>query len=341
MASENGTLLSVKNLRTSFFTPVGVVQAVRNVNIELKTGQTMGLVGESGCGKSVMALSILRLVPNPGKITEGEILFNGENLLEKSEREMRTIRGNIISMIFQDPMTSLNPTLTIGNQIVESLRLHQRITNGQAWAKAVELLDLVGIPSPRDRVRQFPFEFSGGMRQRAMIAMALSCNPALLIADEPTTALDVTIQAQILELMKELRSKINSSVILITHDLGVVADFCDIIKVMYAGIIVEEGEKRDIFYNAYHPYTLGLLNSVPKMSRTNVRQRLVPIDGQPPDLLLPPKGCPFADRCQYAMRICRDECPELASMGGGHKAACWLTLPEAPKPAGYREGARR
>jgi oligopeptide transport system ATP-binding protein len=340
MAIEHGNLLNVKNLKTSFFTPVGVVQAVRGVNIELMKGQTMGLVGESGCGKSVMSLSILRLVPNPGKITGGEILFNGEDLLKKSEREMRTLRGNQISMIFQDPMTSLNPTLTVGNQIVESLRLHQNISKKKAWDRAVELLDLVGIPSPGDRVKQYPFEFSGGMRQRVMIAMALSCNPALLIADEPTTALDVTIQAQILELMKELRSKINSSVILITHDLGVVADFCDIIKVMYAGVIIEEGEKRDIFYNAYHPYTLGLLNSIPKITSATERKKLVPIDGQPPDLLLPPRGCPFADRCQYAMRICRDECPSLVNMSDHHRVACWLTLPEAPKPAGYREGAR-
>jgi oligopeptide transport system ATP-binding protein len=338
MANENNTLLNIKNLRTSFFTPVGVVQAVRGVDIELKTGQTMGLVGESGCGKSVMSLSILRLVPHPGKIIEGEIVFQGVDLLKKSEKEMRSIRGNHISMIFQDPMTSLDPTLTVGNQIVESLRLHQKMTKKQAWDRSVELLELVGIPSPAERVKQYPFEFSGGMRQRSMIAMALACNPALLIADEPTTALDVTIQAQILELMKELRAKINSSVILITHDLGVVADFCDIIKVMYAGIIVEEGNKRDIFYNAYHPYSQGLLNSVPKMT-SGVRQRLEPIDGQPPDLIMPPKGCPFADRCQYAMRICRDECPELVKLNGHHRAACWLTHPDAPKPAGYREGA--
>ena len=335
---SNEILLDIKGLKTSFFTPSGVVQAVRGVDITLEKGQAMGLVGESGCGKSVMSLSIMRLVPHPGKIIEGSITFQGEDLLKKSEKEMRDIRGNKIAMIFQDPMTSLNPTYTIGNQIMESLRIHRKLTKKQALEKVVELLELVGIPSPADRVKQYPFEFSGGMRQRAMIAMALSCDPALLLADEPTTALDVTIQAQIMELMKELRKKINTSVILVSHDMGVIADFCDIVKVMYAGIIVEEGVKRDIFYRARHPYTQGLLKSIPNINMTH-KQRLVPIDGQPPDLIQPPNGCPFTDRCQYAMRVCRNNCPELTEVSTGHRAACWLTHPEAPKPEGYLEGA--
>ncbi len=336
--SNNQPLLQIKGLKTSFFTPSGVVQAVRGVDLDLNRGQTMGLVGESGCGKSVMSLSILRLVPNPGRIVEGSISFQGQDLMKKTDKEMRSIRGNDISMIFQDPMTSLNPTYTVGNQISESLRLHKKMNKRDALDRSVELLEMVGIPSPADRIKQYPFEFSGGMRQRVMIAMALACDPALLLADEPTTALDVTIQAQIMELMKDLRAKVNTSVILVSHDLGVIADFCDVIKVMYAGIIAEEGAKRDIFYHAAHPYTQGLLKSIPKIN-TEHKSRLVPIDGQPPDLIAPPKGCPFADRCQYSMRLCRNQCPDLIEVSPGHRAACWLTHPEAPKPEGYLKGA--
>jgi oligopeptide transport system ATP-binding protein len=321
-------LLSIHNLRTSFFTHFGEVQAVRGVDIDIRRGEALGIVGESGCGKSVMSMSIMGLVAPPGRITAGEILFKGRDLTQLSDRDMRKIRGNQISMIFQDPMTSLNPVLRIGNQIIEALKLHESMSTEQARLRSIELLNLVGIPDPESRLKQYPFEFSGGMRQRVMIAMSLACNPDLLIADEPTTALDVTIQAQILELMKDLRSKINSSIILITHDLGVVANLCDNIKVMYAGVIVEEGTVRDLFYQPRHPYTWGLLKSIPKIDRDE-KARLVPIDGQPPDLFKPPPGCPFADRCRHVMAICQQEMPPHFVIEQQHRSACWLNHPQA------------
>lgn len=332
-------LLSVENLKTTFYTSAGIVRAVDNVTFQIQEGQSVGLVGESGCGKSVTSLSILRLIAGPsGRIDGGHIYYKGVDVLTLDDAQMRAIRGNQISMIFQEPMTSLNPVFRIGDQISESLMLHEHINKKAAAERSVEMLRLVGIPQAARVAREYPHQLSGGMRQRAMIAMALACDPALLLADEPTTALDVTIQAQIMELMKELRTKINTSVILVSHDLGVIADFCDVIKVMYAGIIAEEGEKRDIFYHAAHPYTQGLLKSIPKINTAH-KSRLVPIDGQPPDLISPPKGCPFADRCQYAMRLCRNQCPELVEVSPGHRAACWLTHPEAPKPEGYLKGA--
>ncbi len=318
-------LLDIAQLETTFFTPVGAVQAVRGVDLKVERGEAVGIVGESGCGKSVMSMSIMGLVANPGKIVGGSIDFNGQDLTKLTEKELRKIRGNKIAMIFQDPMTSLNPVKKIGSQITEVLHLHQEISRDDAKARAIELLRLVGIPSPESRLNQYPFEFSGGMRQRVMIAMSLACNPDLLIADEPTTALDVTIQAQILELMKDLRNKINSSIILITHDLGVVANLCDSIRVMYAGKIVEEANTRDLFYEPRHPYTWGLLKSIPKITEES-KERLIPIDGQPPDLLKPPTGCAFAERCAHVMAICQQQQPPLIQAGQGseHRAACWL-----------------
>jgi oligopeptide transport system ATP-binding protein len=302
------------------------------VDLELRRGEALGIVGESGCGKSVMSMSIMGLVASPGRIVDGEILFKGRDLARLSDRDMRKVRGNQISMIFQDPMTSLNPVLKIGKQIIEVLQLHERISHQDARKRAIELLGLVGIPSPESRLSQYPFEFSGGMRQRVMIAMSLACNPDLLIADEPTTALDVTIQAQILELMKDLRSKINSAIILITHDLGVVANLCDNIKVMYAGMIVEEGSVRDLFYQPRHPYTWGLLKSIPKINQEE-KERLIPIDGQPPDLIKPPAGCPFSERCKYAMTICQQQEPPRFVINTGHMAVCWLNHPQAAEYA--------
>lgn len=328
--SNNNRLLDVKGLRTSFFTHVGEVKAIRGVDFHLDKGEAIGIVGESGSGKSVTSLSVMRLLLNPGKVIGGEVLFNGEDLLHKTEKEMQSIRGNEISMIFQDPMTSLNPVYTIGNQIMEAILKHQKISKADAKKKAIDMLRLVGIPSPEKRIDQYPHEFSGGMRQRAMIAMSLSCEPQLLIADEPTTALDVTIQAQILELMKDLKSRLNTSIILITHDLGVVVDVCSRIIVMYGGLIMEEGTSDEIFYNTKHPYTLGLLKSIPKMTDRAAKQRLIPIDGTPPDLLKPPKGCPFAPRCDYAMKICMEQPPEYTFCSESHKSACHLLHPQAP-----------
>jgi len=330
-------LLEIKNLHTSFFTHVGEVKAVRGINIDVYEGEAIGIVGESGCGKSVTSLSVMGLVPSPGKVIEGQIHFKGEDLLKKSEKEMQKIRGNKIAMIFQDPMTSLNPVYTIGDQLIEPLRIHKNMDKEAARQKAIELLREVRIPDPERRLKQYPHEFSGGMRQRVMIAMALSCQPELVIADEPTTALDVTIQAQILELMKELKEKFNTSIMLITHDLGIVADLCSRIVVMYAGVIVEEGAVRDIFYNPKHPYTWGLLKSIPKVNMTS-KERLVPIDGQPPDLLKPPAGCPFVPRCRYAMRICQQQHPALYSVSENHRAACWLLDSQAPPVEWDREG---
>jgi oligopeptide transport system ATP-binding protein len=323
------TLLELNNLKMSFYTYAGEVQALRGVSFTLDQGEVIGIVGESGSGKSVTSLSIMGLLPPAAKIKGGSINFNGRDLLTLSPAQMQRIRGNQISMVFQDPMTSLNPVYTVGNQIMEPLMLHQHLSRAQAQKKAVEMLALTGIPDPLQRFNQYPHEFSGGMRQRAMIAMALSCQPRLLIADEPTTALDVTIQAQILALMKDLKEHFNTSIIMITHDLGVVAQLCSRILVMYGGIIVEEGSTRDIFHNPQHPYTWGLLQSVPDIRKLD-QGRLIPIDGQPPDLLLPPPGCPFWPRCQYAMRICAETRPQLTEVNPGHAAACWLCHHQAP-----------
>lgn len=327
---KNERLLEVKDLKTSFFTHVGEVKAIRGVSFNLDKGEAIGIVGESGSGKSVTSLSVMRLLQFPGKIVGGEILFKGQDLAKKSEKEMQAIRGNEIAMIFQDPMTSLNPVYTVGNQIMEAIIRHQGLSKSQAKEKAIEMLRLVGIPSPEKRVDNYPHEFSGGMRQRAMIAMALSCEPSLLIADEPTTALDVTIQAQILELMKDLKEKINTSIILITHDLGVVADVCSRIIVMYGGLIMEEGATEDIFYNPKHPYTWGLLKSIPRLDMGG-KKRLIPIEGTPPDLLKPPKGCPFAARCPYAMKICMEYIPPYYSVDENHRSMCWLLDEQAPR----------
>lgn len=323
-------LLRIDNLSTSFFTHIGEVKAVSGLSLDLEAGEALGIVGESGSGKSVTSLSIMRLLPPTGKVIEGTINFQGINLLELKEEEMQKIRGNEISMIFQDPMTSLNPVFTIGNQLMEPLIRHQGLSKDEARQRTLEMLELVGMPGPQQRIKQYPHEFSGGMRQRVMIAMALSCEPKLLIADEPTTALDVTIQAQILELMKDLKEKINTSIILITHDLGVVAEVCSRIIVMYGGQIVETGTTRDIFYQPQHPYTWGLLKSIPSLANGQ-KQRLIPIDGQPPDLLNPPAGCPFYPRCQHAMKICKDQRPAYTEISDKHKASCWLLHPQAPK----------
>lgn len=322
-------LLKVDNLKTTFKTSVGDVRAVRGISFEVYEGEALGIVGESGCGKSVSMLSIMKLLDENAKIEADSIEFRGENLLTKSSSEMSVIQGNDIGMIFQDPMTSLNPLFTIGYQITEPLKIHKKMKKKEAEETAIKMLELVGIPSPKSRLKQYPHEFSGGMRQRVMIAIAMCCNPKLLIADEPTTALDVTIQAQILELMGNLQNQFSSSTILITHDLGVIARVCKRVLVMYGGIIVEEAKADDLFYNTLHPYTMGLLNSVPKEGKD--KGKLVPIFGSPPDLLNPPKGCPFAARCKYAMKICRDYIPELVTKEDGHKCACWLMHPKAPK----------
>ncbi|NLL18225.1 MAG: ABC transporter ATP-binding protein [Clostridia bacterium] len=324
-------LLEVNNLKVSFFTHAGEVQAVRGTTFAIGTGEAVALVGESGCGKSVTAQSIMRLIPDPpGRIVGGEILFGGQDLAKLPEREMEKIRGNQIGMIFQDPMTSLNPTMTIGRQLTEGIVKHQGLPRREAEKRAVEMLALVGIPQPDRRVKQYPHEFSGGMRQRVMIAIALACEPRLLIADEPTTALDVTIQAQIIELMKELKDQTNTSIILITHDLGVVAGLCSRVLVMYAGQIVESGTLDEVFYRPGHPYTYSLLRAVPRLD-AKVKERLVSIPGQPPDLLNPPKGCSFAPRCEFAMRICQERPPEERAVNDGHFVKCWLTVPGAPQ----------
>ena len=325
---DNKNLVEVKNLEVSFFTYAGEVKAVRGISYNLKPGEVMGIVGESGSGKSVSSYGLMGIIPEPGKVIGGQILFEGRDVTAMSEKELLKIRGKDISMIFQDPMTSLNPLFTIGNQIEESLRKHTSLDKDQRQKRMVELLTLVGINQPEKRLNQYPHEFSGGMRQRVMIAMALACDPKLLIADEPTTALDVTIQAQILELLKELKDKIHMGIVFITHDLGVVSDICDSISVMYAGTIVESGSSDQIFYEPRHPYTWGLLASVPKID-TDEHQRLIPIEGNPVDLINPPKGCPFAPRCKHCMKICIDQAPPQCQVGEGHMAACWLPVKEA------------
>lgn len=328
-------LLEVKDLRTSFFTHLGEVKAIRGVSFDVEKGEAIGIVGESGSGKSVTSLSIMKLLLYPGKIVGGEVWFKGENLADKSNKEMMNVRGNEIAMIFQDPMTSLNPVYTIGNQISEAIMKHQKLSKKDAHEKALEMLKLVNIPDPEKRIKNFPHEFSGGMRQRAMIAIALSCEPDLLIADEPTTALDVTIQAQILRLMKDLNKKLDTSTMLITHDLGVVADVCSRVVVMYGGLIMEKGSSRDIYYSPMHPYTMGLLKSIPKIA-SDEKHRLIPITGTPPDLLNPPTGCPFYARCDFAMKVCNQEQPPyFKSENGKHEAMCWLLHPDAPKNEVY------
>lgn len=315
-------ILDVTDLHVTFTTYGGTVQAVRGVSFHLKKGETLAIVGESGCGKSVTSNAIMRLIPSPpGKISNGTILFKGKDLSKLSEKKMRAIRGVDISMIFQDPMTALNPTLTIGTQLIEGLKQHQSVSDAEAKEKALEMLNLVGIPNPAERMKQFPHQFSGGMRQRIVIATALICEPELLIADEPTTALDVTIQAQILELFEKIQDVTGVSIILITHDLGVVAKLADRIAVMYAGKIIETGTKRDIFYNPQHPYTKGLLNSVPRL---DAKGKLQPIDGTPPDLFSPPAGCPFTPRCPFAMEVCNKVYPDSSKLSDSHTVDCWL-----------------
>lgn len=322
-------ILEVEDLHVSFFVRGGEVQAVRGVSFQVNKGEAVAIVGESGCGKSVTAQTIMRLLPTPPSyIKQGSIRFKGESLIEKSAKEMEGIRGKEIGMIFQDPMTSLNPTLTIGRQITEGLIKHQNVSPKDAKARAVEMLKLVGIPNPESRIKQYPHEFSGGMRQRAMIAIALACNPSLLIADEPTTALDVTIQAQILNVMKDLQRKFGTSIILITHDLGVVADLCDRVIVMYAGKVVETGTKWEIFKNPQHPYTKGLLRSLPRLDQAK-HEPLIPILGTPPDLIRPPAGCGFCARCDEAMEICARQDSAATQLSATHHAKCWLLHPMA------------
>ena len=320
-------LLEIKDEKLSFFTPAGEVKALNGVSFSMNEGEVLGIVGESGSGKSVTAYSIMGLTAYPGKLIGGTIYFNGHQIEKMSEKEMRKIRGNEVSIIFQDPMTSLNPVYTIGNQITEVIRLHTGKGKKEAYDRAKELLELVGINEPTKRLKQYPHELSGGMRQRVMIAIALACEPKLLIADEPTTALDVTIQAQILELMQELRQKLGMSIIMITHDLGVVASMCERIAVMYAGHIVEYGTADEIFYEPKHEYTKGLINSIPKLSAQEI-ERLVPIEGQPVDLLNPPAGCPFAPRCANCMKICLREMPPKTELSDTHYSHCWLLQKE-------------
>ena len=329
-AMTEDNILQVKDLRISFSTYAGEVEAVRDVSFDLRQGETLAIVGESGSGKTVTAKSLMRLLPEANTlIKDGEVIFEGENLLTLSEQRMQKIRGSKIAMVFQDPMTSLDPTMRVGKQIAESLRKHLGLSGQRAKERAVELLTLVGIPNPEDRVRQYPHQFSGGMRQRVVIAIALSCEPQILIADEPSTALDVTIQAQILELLRELQEQLGMSVMLITHDLGVVAHTAHRVAVMYAGKVVETGTLREVFYNPQMPYTWGLLSSIP-LPTADRSQELIPIPGSPPDMLNPPKGCPFTPRCPYSMRICAEEMPEYTTFSAEHKAACWLHHPMAP-----------
>ncbi len=315
------SLLSVKDLKTSFFTPSGEVKAVNGVSYEVEKGKVLGIVGESGSGKSVSAYSVLQILANPGKIVGGSIKLEDEELVGIKESGMAKIRGNKISIIFQDPMTSLNPVFTIGDQLMEAIMLHTNRNRSEARERAIEMLKLVGVNEPEKRIKQYPHQFSGGMRQRVMIAMALACEPDILIADEPTTALDVTIQAQILDLMKDLQKKLGMAIILITHDLGVVAEMCDEVIVMYAGQICERGTAEEIFYNPKHEYTLGLMRSIPTVS--DEKTKLQPIGGNAVDLLNLPPGCPFAPRCDAAMKVCLEVNPKLVCEGGTHYARCW------------------
>ncbi len=336
-------LLELTDLKVSFDTYAGEVQAVRGVTFSLEKGEVIAIVGESGCGKSVTAQSTMGLLAKPaGRIKSGSIKIDGEEASGYSEKQWEGIRGKKIGMIFQDPMTSLNPTMRIGDQICEGLIRHQGLSKKKAMVRAEEMLKLVEIPNVRERLHQYPHEFSGGMRQRAMIAIALACNPALIIADEPTTALDVTIQAQVLDLLKSLQQKLNTAVIIITHDLGVVANIAQKVLVMYGGIIVESGNLTDIYHNAKHPYTWGLMKSIPRID-SNKDELLTPIEGTPPDLLAPPLGCPFADRCAWCMKICKSTMPTRHEMSGTHACSCWLLHDGAPKVESplVRHGAPR
>ena len=320
-------LISVQDLHTSFFTDSGEVKAVNGVSFNLDPGEILGIVGESGSGKSVTAYSIMQILADTGKVKEGKILYKGEDITQWNEKKLRDFRGKCCSIIFQDPMTSLNPVFTIGNQLQEAIELHTDRKGKAAKARAIEMLELVGINEPERRIHQYPYELSGGMRQRVMIAMALACEPDILIADEPTTALDVTIQAQILELIQELQKKMGMAVILVTHDLGVIASMCDNIVVMYGGRICERGTASEIFYNPKHEYTKGLLRSIP--SAANMKQKLVPISGTPINMLNLPAGCAFCPRCDAAMKICLEEIPEELSINENHKASCWINVRDA------------
>ena len=330
-------ILEIDNLHVSFDTYAGEVKAVRGVTLHVDEGEVLAIVGESGCGKSVTAQTIMKLNPMPpARIVDGSIRLGEHDIVKASEKEMQGIRGKEVSMIFQDPMTCMNPTTPVGKQIVESIKLHRHLSRKEAQEEAIRCLQQVNIPNPEERARQYPHEFSGGMRQRAMIAMALSCNPKLLIADEPTTALDVTIQAQILELMNDLRHKLGMSIIMITHDLGVVAQMCEKIAVMYAGHIVEYGTTDEIFYNPQHEYTKGLINSIPKLNAEE-KERLVPIEGQPVDLLNPPAGCPFAPRCKSCMKVCLNKMPPKTELSDTHYTYCWLRQKEEFEKGGKAE----
>lgn len=328
---KNKKILDVENLKVYFYTKKGVSKAVDGNNFKMYENETLAIVGESGCGKSVTAMSILGLVDEPGKIGEdSKIMYGDKNLATLKDDEIRKIRGNDISMIFQEPMTSLNPVFTVGNQIMENILLHEDVKKEEAHERAVKLLDMVGISRPEKVVDNYPHQLSGGMRQRVMIAMALACSPKILIADEPTTALDVTIQAQIMDLMRELKEKMNTAIILVTHDLGVVANFADRIQVMYAGQVVERGTAREIFYDSKHPYTWALLSSVPKLAKES-KQELYALKGTPPDLILPLNHCPFASRCEYCMPICKEKNPLETTITDTHRVSCWLQHPNAPK----------
>ena len=329
-------ILDIQDEHLSFFTPAGEVKALNGVSFAMNQGDVLGIVGESGSGKSVTAYSIMGLTAYPGKLVGGSVWFNGHQIDKMGEKDFRKIRGNEVSIIFQDPMTSLNPVYTIGNQIVEVILLHTKKTKKEAWDRARELLELVGINEPDRRLKQYPHELSGGMRQRVMIAIALACEPKLLIADEPTTALDVTIQAQILELMQDLRKKLGMSIIMITHDLGVVASMCEKIAVMYAGHIVEYGTTDEIFYNPQHESTKGLINSIPKLNAEE-KERLVPIEGAPVDLLNPPAGCPFAPRCKRCMKVCLNKMPPRTELSDTHYTYCWLRQKEEMEKGGKAE----
>ncbi|MBR1893194.1 MAG: ABC transporter ATP-binding protein [Lachnospiraceae bacterium] len=321
---ENQNILEVKNLHTSFFTDKGEVKAVNGVSFNLSRGKVLGVVGESGSGKSVTAYSIMQILADTGRVVEGEILYKGENILNYSKKQMQQFRGKCCSIIFQDPMTSLNPVFTIGYQLMEAILLHTDKNKKEALARSIELLEMVGVNEPAKRIKQYPYELSGGMRQRVMIAMALATEPDILIADEPTTALDVTIQAQILELMQDLQHKLGMAIIIVTHDLGVIASMCDEIIVMYGGRVCERGTADDIFYRPSHEYTKGLLRSIPNVD--NIGQKLVPIAGNPINLLNMPKGCAFCARCEEALKICVDEVPPEMQMPDGHYASCWINV---------------